>query len=64
MGASVAGETMISGSGRYESARIEDTRRILYIVEKSIFYLLRSPVLEPPTQASVSDNYILKNVTC
>ena len=64
MGGSVAGETMISGSGRYKSVRIEDTHRILYIVEKSVFSLVRSPVLEPPTQASVSDNYILKNVTC
>ena len=64
MGALVAGETIISGSGRYESARIEDTHRILYIVKKSVFSLVRSPVLEPPTRASVSDNYILKNVTC
>ena len=63
MGALVAGKTIISGSGRYKLVRIEDTRRIIYIVEKSVFSLLRSPVLELPTRASVSDNYMLKNVT-
>ena len=60
MGALFAGETMISVSGRYKSVRIEDTPRIVYIVEKSVFSLIRSPVLEPPTCDPGSDNYILK----